>query len=112
MYQGQNSNGTLTIGGVDERLSEGPITYVPDVGRRTGDPHSGVTVSQLKVGGHSISVNQTGWLDTGTNVLLLGPALLDAVRTSMCADASLAHCASLWQNDCMELTAEEIAAYP
>jgi len=112
MYQGQVSNGTLTIGGADERLSDGPITYVPDVGRGMGNPHSGVSVLQLTVGVETIPVNQTGWLDTGTNVLLLGTKLLKAVGTSMCADTSLAHCDALWKNECMDLTAEQIKAFP
>jgi len=112
MYEGKSSNGTLTIGGIDERLADGPITYVADVGRQSGDVHSGVHVSQVKIGRDRISVNQTGWLDTGTNVLLLGPKLLNAVRTSMCADASLAHCEALWRNECMELTAEQLKAFP
>ena len=30
MHHGSHSNGTLTVGGVDARLSDGPIAYVPD----------------------------------------------------------------------------------
>ena len=34
MHHGSHSNGTLTLGGVDARLSDGPIAYVPDSSSR------------------------------------------------------------------------------
>ena len=72
MHEGSKSNGTLTIGGADPRLSEGgKVTYVPDVGRGF---HS-VQVSALTLGGAgsnsssaTVSVNAAAILDTGTNV--------------------------------------------
>ena len=72
MHEGSKSNGTLTIGGADPRLSEGgKVTYVPDVGRGF---HS-VQVSALTLGGAgsnsssaTVSVDAAAILDTGTNV--------------------------------------------
>ena len=58
-----------------------------------------------------VPVNAAAILDTGTNVLLLPPALLSALGGAMCADASLAKCAALWANQCVALTAAEVDAY-
>jgi hypothetical protein len=125
---GSTSNGTLTIGGVDESLSNGPITYVEDVG---GGFHS-VQVANILVGDATsntsissttttttavvpvdtstiaaaassssssdtattaaaadatiaVPVNKAAILDTGTNILLLPPALLAQVATAVCS---------------------------
>lgn len=121
---GSTSNGTLTIGGVDESLSNGPITYVEDVG---GGFHS-VQVANILVGDATsntfissttttttavipvdtstiaaasssdtvataaaadatiaVPVNKGAILDTGTNILLLPPALLAQVATAVCS---------------------------
>ena len=58
-----------------------------------------------------VPVNAAAILDTGTNVLLLPPALLSALGGAMCSDASLAKCAALWANQCVALTAAEVDAY-
>jgi len=108
MYEGTTSNGTLTIGGVDERLSEGPVQYVPDAGLFF---HS-VKVSELKLGNVSVPVGKTAILDTGTNILLLPAKVFQAAQTSMCSDTSLSHCQTLWQNTCVELSDAEVDAYP
>ena len=57
-----------------------------------------------------VPVNAAAILDTGTNVLLLPPALLSALGGAMCSDASLAKCAALWANQCVALTAAEVDA--
>ncbi|KAL1521780.1 hypothetical protein AB1Y20_021433 [Prymnesium parvum] len=109
MQAGSKSNGTLTIGGVDERLSDGPIEYVPDAGQGF---HS-VSVSSLVLGDHSpIAVGQPAILDTGTNVLLLPSKLMAQLKAQMCADTALAHCNELWGNQCVSLSKQEVAAYP
>lgn len=115
---GAQSNGTLTIGGVDARLSTGPITYVPDVGRGF---HS-VQVQSFVLGNQSASkrgtleqsvpVHTPAILDTGTNVLLLPPRLLKALGSAMCSDASLPSCGALWSDTCVALTEAEVDAYP
>lgn len=114
MKAGSKSNGTLTIGGVDPRLVDGAVQYVPDAGRGF---HS-VSVKSLSVGGGanssvaSIDVGEAAILDTGTNVLLLPSKLMKALQAAMCADASLAQCKALWANECVSLTDAEVAAYP
>jgi len=109
MRAGSQSNGTLTIGGVDARLSDGAVGFVPDAGVGF---HS-VQVSSLTLAGQApIAVGKAAILDTGTNVLLLPKALMGALQAQMCADASLAHCADLWAQTCVPLTAEQVAAYP
>ena len=60
----------------------------------------------------SVPVNAAAILDTGTNVLLLPPALLAALGEAMCADPTLAKCAALWANECVELTAAEAGSCP
>lgn len=108
MHPGTRSNGTMTVGGVDSRLADEPINYVPDAGFL----YSAVDVSTLTLGGTQIHVGDTATLDTGTNVLLLGSSVFNQVRQAMCADKSLAHCDGLWQNQCFTLSSEQIDNYP
>lgn len=108
MYEGSQSNGTLTIGGADARLSDGPIAYVLDAGAMF---HS-VSVASLKLGGTTIQVGQSAILDTGTNVLLLPSPLFAQVQKSMCSDTSLASCTQLWNNKCVAMTDAQIHSYP
>jgi len=108
MYEGSSGNGTLTIGGVDPRLSDTAVQYVPDDGTFFRSVH----VQSLKVGDVDLKVGQSAILDTGTNVLLLPSSLYSQVQKSMCSDASLAHCKDLWSNACVTLTDEEVDAYP
>ena len=108
---GSVSNGTLTVGGVDETLSDGPINYVPDQGFILPM----VEVSSLKLGESTtipLKRENSAVLDTGTNVLLLGRAAYSNVKSAMCADSSLANCAELWDNQCVELTDAQVDQYP
>ena len=110
MFEGANSNGTITIGGVDERLSiNGSVSYVADVGIGF---HS-VRVESLTLGGGStIAVDEAAILDTGTNILLAPTKVVTALRSSMCADTSLSQCSELWSSQCVEMTMAEVDAYP
>ena len=83
MKEGSKSNGTITIGGVDERLSVGgKVNYVPDVGfgfhsvqvesitLTTSKSHIGKEKKQLMAPlSNDIPVNSAAILDTGTNIL-------------------------------------------
>lgn len=131
--QGKASNGTITLGGVDPRLSDGPIAYVPDAGHgfhsvavasfiltlsrvraasaaaasaATGRIAENVAAaadaanaSARAASKVTIPVGQPAILDTGTNVLLLPPALLSSLASAMCADATLAHCTDLFKSN-------------
>ena len=110
MHKGKTSNGTITIGGVDKRLSvDGRVDYVDDVGFGF---HS-VQVSSMQLGSSQpISVGASAILDTGTNVLLAPSKVMSALQTSMCASSSLVHCNDLWENKCVDLTDEQVSAYP
>jgi len=109
MHQGSVSNGTLTIGGADPRLSvDGKVTYVKDVGNGF---HS-VQVNSVQLGQASIEVGEAAILDTGTNVLLVPTAVLKEMEKTMCADSSLASCSDLWNGKCVDLTDSQVAAYP
>merc|ERR1719230_2204269 len=80
MYEGRHSNGTLTIGGVDSRLSD-PVVYVPDSGVMFHSVH----VASMKLGKNELKVDQSAILDTGTNVLLLPSSVYSEFQSSMCA---------------------------
>ena len=110
MYEGSKSNGTITIGGVDERLSvNGTVQYVADVGLGF---HS-VQVESLALDGkEDIQVGEAAILDTGTNVLLAPTKVMNALQNHMCSDQSLTGCKALWQNECIELSEKELDAYP
>eukprot|EP00747_Dinoflagellata_sp_TGD_P181006 gnl/TRDRNA2_/TRDRNA2_34401_c0_seq2.p1 gnl/TRDRNA2_/TRDRNA2_34401_c0~~gnl/TRDRNA2_/TRDRNA2_34401_c0_seq2.p1 ORF type:complete len:409 (+),score=52.38 gnl/TRDRNA2_/TRDRNA2_34401_c0_seq2:59-1285(+) len=108
MYEGKQSNGTLTIGGVDPSLSDGPIVYVPD----SGIGFHAVKVANLKLGNESLEVGENAILDTGTNVLLLPSRVYSKVQRSMCTDSKLAFCAELWKNQCFAMTDDQIDMYP
>ena len=114
MHHGSHSNGTLTLGGVDSRLSDGPVVYVPDSGSHFHE----VAVASFTLAGSShqpaasISVQSDAILDTGTNVLLLPPDLLKSLGDTMCGDTSLAQCKALWNDTCVGLSDAEVDAYP
>jgi hypothetical protein len=126
MKEGSKSNGTITIGGVDERLSVGgKVNYVPDVGfgfhsvqvesitLTTSKSHIGKEKKQLMAPlSHDIPVNSAAILDTGTNILLAPTNVMNSLQSSMCSDSSLSQCDALWKNECVELTKEEVDAYP
>ena len=118
MYEGSKSNGTITIGGVDGRLSvNGSVTYVDDVGYGF---HS-VQVESISLGSGDfasatgntdIPVGEAAILDTGTNILLAPTKVMKSLASTMCADSSLKGCNELWSNQCIDLTAEDVDAYP
>ena len=116
MYEGNKSNGTLTIGGADERLSDGPVQYVPD----SGQGFHSVSVESLTLEGGSgggasatIKVGASAILDTGTNVLLVGSAIRDSLGKAMCQNKGLSQCDALWASGggCVTMTDSQIDAY-
>eukprot|EP00927_Polykrikos_kofoidii_P073540 TRINITY_DN69571_c0_g1_i1.p1 TRINITY_DN69571_c0_g1~~TRINITY_DN69571_c0_g1_i1.p1 ORF type:complete len:421 (-),score=81.92 TRINITY_DN69571_c0_g1_i1:211-1392(-) len=108
MHEGSVSNGTLTVGGVDARLSDGTIEYVKD----QSFGNHGVHVESVSFGGKKVDVGQNAVLDTGTNVLLLSKSLYADAEKAMCGDASLPHCEDLWATKCVALSEAEVDAYP
>ena len=113
MYKGTKSNGTITIGGVDERLSDGAIGYVKDVGFGF---HSVQVDSITLAGGNStsasIDVNEAAILDTGTNILLAPTKVMKSLQSAMCSDKSLASCDDFWSNKCVQISDADIDRYP
>lgn len=104
---GAKGNGTLTVGGVDPRLSIGAPTYVDDV----GNGFRAVQVNDMVLGNTSLKISGSAILDTGTNVLLVPSQAMPVLQSSMC-NSGLKNCDELWANKCVELTQEEVAAYP
>ena len=138
-HEGSTSNGTLTVGGVDDRLASGIINYVADAGvNANGDGFHSVNVHAVVLGSNTSSaapsavriptrsasrssvapsdLPQAAILDTGTNILLLPDYLIASLESSMCADESLVGCSDLWManggSGCVSLNDEEVAAYP
>ena len=128
MNDGPISNGTITIGGVDERFvaSGSKVEYVPDSGRGF---HSvtvaSITLGGQRAGGHkersttaatTIPVNEIGILDTGTNVLLLPRKLMNSLEASMCVGSIAGACKQLWGRtapaNCASLSPSEVAQFP
>jgi hypothetical protein len=74
MHAGAHSNGTLTLGGVDGRLSDGPVVYVPDVGTGFHSVHvakftlgfSSSSAAVSNVASVDVPVDKAAILDTGT----------------------------------------------
>lgn len=112
LHQGSVSTGSLTLGGVDTRLVDGPITYVQNTGFDGTIWYYGVHVHSVTFGDRAFQVNHTAVLDSGTNILLLPNKLHDAVRDWMCTDSSLAFCKELWNDSCQMMSLEQIEAYP
>lgn len=108
MNVGSVSNGTLAIGGVDDRLADGDIEYVPNAGLG----FSAVTVGALSLGGIEINYGKSAILDTGTNVLLLPSTLMTQLEDAMCADDTLTSCSDLWDGTCLDFSDDEVDAYP
>lgn len=118
LHQGSLSTGSLTLGGVDMRLVDGPITYVPNTasfyaGKDLGVLWMyGVHVRSVRVGDKAFEVGHTAVMDSGTNILLLPRKLHDAVKDWMCTDSMFSFCKELWNHTCQSMTPEQIDAYP
>lgn len=113
LNDGATSHGTLTVGGVDQRLASGPIEYVPDLRPDiTTGPRFGVHVARIDLDGFELAWNGTGLLDSGTNILILPSALFAQARDAMCGHPFRPHCESLWRGECAAMSDREIDEYP
>lgn len=118
MSPGELGNGTLTVGGIDPRLTSDPGNmeryWVPQVAPQFG--YCSNHLFGLQVGNLSVPNFQVveAVLDTGTNDLLLKQDLFMQVQQLMCGNKSLAHCDRFFSDPkfCATLTDAEIDAYP
>lgn len=129
LAKGSKSNGTLTIGGVDERLiADGAeLGLVKNVaGSATGfysvAVPGGITLNGT--GGKPIDGidNHAAILDTGTNVLLLPDQAFDSLRAryqALCDEGAevpglcgLAQGETLFDGKCLKLSDEDIGKWP
>eukprot|EP00041_Stephanoeca_diplocostata_P031233 m.968662 g.968662 ORF g.968662 m.968662 type:complete len:498 (-) comp23918_c0_seq1:2325-3818(-) len=120
LHQG-NSNGTITIGGLDMTLATGAMQYTPDV----GEPQfyemkmEGIAFGATK----SIAgVKSSIIIDTGTNILLLPDEGYNGLRTAMESECARTHLvgvcnvtgpkSSLFDGACYDMTDAELGAFP
>lgn len=117
--EGKTSNGTLTLGGIDERLQAGPMQWVPN----SGSGFYEVALDGILAGNISLKgLNPSAILDTGTNILLFPDAAFNSIKAAfgqMCQQGASLHgsCdvesgSTLFDRKCYQLTDAEIAAYP
>ena len=93
MSAGSESNGTLTIGGVDPLSIDGKVDYVDDVGLGFHSVHVDPLVLEKRD-----PVNEAAILDTGTNILLAPTKVMSSLQDAMCKDSSLVSCNDLWSH--------------
>merc|ERR1719238_2182037 len=68
LHEGSTSNGTISLGGVDQRLLDGEMKYTPD----TGFGFYQMNFDGMTVGGQKLSgLGETIIIDSGTNDLLM-----------------------------------------
>ncbi len=122
---GPDGNGTLTFGGVDERLASGDVQYTPNAG--TGDGFYSMSFDAgVLVGGTPVEglAGERAILDSGTNVLLLPQKYYDAMKTvfvGLCGSGDGANLhgicdvaadATLFEGKCFTYTQDQIDAFP
>mmetsp|Transcript_15712 Transcript_15712/g.38754 ORF Transcript_15712/g.38754 Transcript_15712/m.38754 type:complete len:424 (+) Transcript_15712:41-1312(+) len=122
LSQGSEGNGTLTFGGIDERLYNGTVGYTPNTGGMfyAMELSGGVQINGVPV--DSTVGQKEAILDSGTNVLLLPTSDFQNTKKvflNSCDPNNNWHgvCdvdadATLFDNKCFEFSEEQIAAFP
>lgn len=116
LHEGSTSNGTISLGGVDQRLLDGEMKYTPD----TGFGFYQMNFDGMTVGGQKLSgLGETIIIDSGTNDLLISQEGFDSLKQvmeSMCSSTKLAgvcgESKTLFDGACFKMTQEEIAMFP
>lgn len=116
LHHGTTSNGTITLGGVDQRLVAGDFMYTQDVGFQ----FYSMDFSGMTVGGKAVSgLGSTVVIDSGTNDLLISQEGFDSMKQlfqDMCSTTKLTGVCgvtkTLFDGACFEMSLEEIAAFP
>lgn len=86
LQPGSISNGTITIGGIDSRLHNGPVVYTPNTG---GGQFYQMQANGLTVGNSQVYLDESQVIiDSGTNILLLPTESYTSMKQQMLAMCS------------------------
>lgn len=121
LQQGGVSNGTLTLGGVDDRLRSGPVQYTEDVG---GGQFYAMQLNSIGVGNSNVPVSvveEQVIIDSGTNIVLLPDETYTSMKQSflsLCSSVNLhgicdvSQDATLFDGSCYTFTQQQLNAFP
>eukprot|EP00456_Euglypha_rotunda_P023745 TRINITY_DN19630_c0_g1_i4.p1 TRINITY_DN19630_c0_g1~~TRINITY_DN19630_c0_g1_i4.p1 ORF type:complete len:415 (-),score=45.09 TRINITY_DN19630_c0_g1_i4:44-1288(-) len=117
LHEGSKSNGTMTLGGVNQDLAAGAFQPVPNIGY----PDYTMTLKSITIGGSTVSgtTNTQAILDSGTNILLLPTPAYNSVATILknnCTQNPLVGVcntsSTIFDGSCFPLTQAQINQYP
>jgi len=116
LHEGSTSNGTITLGGVDERLVAGDFMWTDD----TGFQFYSMDFTGMTVGGKQLTgLGSTMVIDSGTNDLLIsqeGFNSMQEIFTDLCSTTKLKGVCgvskTLFDGACFSMTEEEMAMFP
>jgi len=119
LQPGRISNGTITVGGIDQRLYTGTMQYTPNSG---GGQFYQMNLNGINVGSNSVFVDeQQVIIDSGTNILLVPDETYSSMKStflSMCNSVKLhgicdvASDQTLFDNKCYVFSPNQVAAFP
>ena len=119
LQAGAVSNGTITVGGIDDRLHNGEIQYTPNVGN--GFYSMQITGIQLNKSANVFLDEQQVIIDSGTNILLLPDESYTSMKKlmlDMCSTVNLHGICdvnsteTLFDNVCYNFTQAQIDMFP
>jgi len=77
-----DTNGELTLGGVDSSKYSGSITYFPKATSGSNAPYWGISVSSFSYNGKTLSGSAAGIVDTGTTLIIIPTAAYNAFSSA------------------------------
>lgn len=66
-----DTNGELTLGGVDTNKYSGSLTYFPRLTSGAAAPYWGLSIASFTYGSTTLATSQTGIIDTGTTLIYI-----------------------------------------
>lgn len=69
-----DTNGELTLGGIDSSKYSGALTYFPKLTSGTASAYWGIAIASFKYGSTTLSSNAQGIVDTGTTLIYIPTA--------------------------------------
>lgn len=78
----EDTNGELTLGGVDTTKYTGTLTYYPKLASGTASPYWGISIASFTYGSTTLASSATGIVDTGTTLIYIPSAAYSAFLTA------------------------------